>query len=91
MASLGRCRAQHAALLRRIRDVQRGSPPQADTEGLVVDSPQDEGCPGRMQRAPTYIRRDGAAERCRGLGCPQNLESPPKIEDPPQEEWGSGG
>jgi hypothetical protein len=57
---------------------QRGSPPQADAEGLVVDSPQDEGCPGRMQCAPTYIRRDGAAERCRGLGCPQNLESPPK-------------
>jgi hypothetical protein len=25
--------------------VQRGSPPQADAEGLVVDSPQDEGCP----------------------------------------------
>jgi hypothetical protein len=23
--------------------VQRGSPPQADAEGLVVDSPQDEG------------------------------------------------
>ena len=78
MASLGGCRAQHAAFLRRIRDVQRGSPPQADAEGLVVDSPQDEGCPGRMQCAPTYIRRDGAAERCRGLGCPQNLESPPK-------------
>ena len=45
MASLGGCRAQHAALLRRIGDVQRGSPPQADAEGLVVDSPQDEGCP----------------------------------------------
>ena len=27
------------------RSVQRGSPPQADAEGLVVDSPQDEGCP----------------------------------------------
>ena len=25
--------------------VQRGSPPQADAEDLVVDSPQDEGCP----------------------------------------------
>jgi hypothetical protein len=36
MASLGGCRAQHAAFLRRIRDVQRGSPPQADAEGLGV-------------------------------------------------------
>ena len=27
------------------RSMQRGSPPQADAEGLVVDSPQDEGCP----------------------------------------------
>jgi hypothetical protein len=34
--------------------------------GLVVDSPQDE-------------------------GCPPIPYSPPKIEDPPQEEWGSGG
>jgi len=35
--------------------------------------------------------RTGAAGCCRGLGCPQILYSPPKIEDPPQEEWGPEG
>ena len=37
------------------------------TGGLVVDSPQDEGCP------------------------PSLFVSSPKIEDPPQEEWGIKG
>jgi hypothetical protein len=36
-------------------------------EGLVVDSPQDEGC------SPIYPTPS------------------PKIEDPPQEEWGTKG
>jgi hypothetical protein len=48
---------------------------------------------------PTIVRayksavmvRDGAAGRCRGLGCPQASFFSPKIEDPPQEEWGPGG
>jgi len=39
---------------------------QVPAEGLVVDSPQDE-------------------------GCPPIPKSPPKIEDPPQEEWGPRG
>jgi hypothetical protein len=65
------------------------------------------GCCGRIQCAPTGLRRHGASSppvggedgrsemqdtSCRGLGCPQILFfSPPKIVDPPQEEWGIKG
>ena len=38
-------RASFASPVPPIEGVQRGSPPQADAEGLAVDSPQDEGCP----------------------------------------------
>jgi hypothetical protein len=77
-ASLGGCRAQHPALLRRIRDVQRGSPPQADAEGLVVDSPQDEGCPGRVHAPlPTFaapVQRNAAGV----WGVPRISNLPPR-------------
>jgi hypothetical protein len=56
MASLGGCRAQHAALLRWIRDVQRGSPPQADAMRPYLHSP----------------RRCSPPEADRGSGCPRN-------------------
>jgi hypothetical protein len=40
--------------------------------------------------------RGNDGERCppeadRGSGCPRVSFSPPKIEDPPQEEWGTKG
>ena len=58
--------------------VQRGSPPQADAEGLVVDSPQDEGCPptstespfakgGPRGFGPAVEKELGSAVYCSGL------------------------
>jgi len=38
------------------------------------------GCFGRMPCAPTGLRHHGAAECCRGLGCPQIFFSPPRME-----------
>jgi hypothetical protein len=39
--------------------VQRGSPPQADAKGLVVDSPQDEGFPpDSTSWNPSLTKRD---------------------------------
>jgi hypothetical protein len=86
-------------------DMLRGNdPPEADlrrTGGLVVDSPQDEGYPtsnsleSPFGKAGVKMRR-GSGE-LQGLvpagvwGVPRSLFSSPKIEDPPQEEWGIKG
>ena len=54
--------------------------PRKGVQRDEVPLPSVWGCSGRMQCAPTETCRDGAAERCRGPGCPQVcLNLPPGM------------
>ena len=51
--------------------------------------------PSRWIPAPRLhedkLRGNDPPEADRGLGCPSGIKLPPKIEDPPQAEWGIKG